>query len=328
VGDHDRVGAALHRFSVGQFDELQHLAQRLYYPCRWQAPESVRRLPVEFTAVTLGGITIGAVRTPGDVSVFSVERDSYLVSMAVNGGVDSEFRGTRVRVNPTTAAVHQPSGPGLVRWNGRGDELLGIKIDRAVLESALQTQLGRPVRRPVDLAASMDTIGGLGRAWAGLVRLIYHDANAESPLFGNPLVDSRLQDAVVLGLLAAVDHPYRQHLLTPATPGPPRRVKRAIDLMEAHPDQPMSATGLAGMIGVSVRTLQDGFRKHVGVTPMAYLRQVRLARAREDLRQADPRRQTVAAVAYRWGFTHLGRFAAAYRARYGQSPSRTLRERR
>jgi AraC-like DNA-binding protein len=35
---------------------------------------------------------------------------------------------------------------------------------------------------------------------------------------------------------------------------------------------------------------------------------------------------SVAEVAARWGFSHLGRFAAAYRKRYGESPSHTLRE--
>ncbi|MFC6258517.1 hypothetical protein ACFP5Z_15825 [Kocuria oceani] len=30
-------------------------------------------------------------------------------------------------------------------------------------------------------------------------------------------------------------------------------------------------------------------------------------------------------VAARWGFTHRGRFAAAYRDRYGRSPAVTLR---
>jgi AraC-like DNA-binding protein len=34
---------------------------------------------------------------------------------------------------------------------------------------------------------------------------------------------------------------------------------------------------------------------------------------------------TVAAVAHRWGFAHLGRFASAYRCRFGEPPSDTLR---
>jgi hypothetical protein len=69
----------------------------------------------------------------------------------------------------------------------------------------------------------------------------------------------------------------------------------------------------------------DGFRRYVGMAPMTYLRHLRLARVHEELRLGDPRSVTVAEVASRWGFGHLGRFAAAYRAKYGVAPSVTLR---
>jgi transcriptional regulator GlxA family with amidase domain len=73
-----------------------------------------------------------------------------------------------------------------------------------------------------------------------------------------------------------------------------------------------------------LEALQAGFQLYVGMSPTTYLRQVRLDRAHDQLRQADPDQTTVAAVAHRWGFTHLGRFAGSYRARYGVSPSQTL----
>jgi AraC-like DNA-binding protein len=45
-----------------------------------------------------------------------------------------------------------------------------------------------------------------------------------------------------------------------------------------------------------------------------------------DLQNAEPGHGTsVAAVAARWGFTHLGRFAIEYRRRFGSYPSQTLR---
>ncbi|MGR7000479.1 helix-turn-helix domain-containing protein [Yinghuangia aomiensis] len=50
-----------------------------------------------------------------------------------------------------------------------------------------------------------------------------------------------------------------------------------------------------------------------------------LARAHDDLRGADPAATTVTEVSLRWGFAHQGRFAAAYRRRYGVPPSTTLR---
>ena len=76
---------------------------------------------------------------------------------------------------------------------------------------------------------------------------------------------------------------------------------------------------------MSVRTLQEGFQRHLGMSPMACVRVVRLRRAHRDLRSADPSHSTVALIAHRWGFTHLGRFVAAYKRMYGETPLQTLR---
>jgi transcriptional regulator GlxA family with amidase domain len=104
-----------------------------------------------------------------------------------------------------------------------------------------------------------------------------------------------------------------------------RLVRSAIAVMEADPSATFRVADLARMANVSVRTLQARFRQHTGTSPMGYLRQVRLERAHEDLLATDPPHATVARIAHRFGFSHLGRFAAAYRARYGLSPSTTLR---
>ncbi|MDT5107493.1 MAG: hypothetical protein QOI25_5006 [Mycobacterium sp.] len=62
-----------------------------------------------------------------------------------------------------------------------------------------------------------------------------------------------------------------------------------------------------------------------GMSPIAYLRVVRLRRAHWDLRAADPSHDSVASIARRWGFAHLGRFAAAHKNMYGQTPLQALR---
>jgi transcriptional regulator GlxA family with amidase domain len=111
----------------------------------------------------------------------------------------------------------------------------------------------------------------------------------------------------------------------PATPWRPRHVNRAITMMEADPAAICSLADLAHATKVSVRTLQVGFRQHTGTSPMGYLRQLRLMRVHEDLLAADQRHHTVARIAHRHGFSHLGRFAAAYRAAYGCNPSATQR---
>jgi transcriptional regulator GlxA family with amidase domain len=106
----------------------------------------------------------------------------------------------------------------------------------------------------------------------------------------------------------------------------PRPVHRAITVMEADPARPFTVDDLAEAAGVSVRSLQQAFRRYTGRTPTEYLRDLRLTRAHRDLIEADPGVATVAGVAQRWGLTHLGRFAAAYRARFGVNPSTTLQD--
>jgi transcriptional regulator GlxA family with amidase domain len=114
-------------------------------------------------------------------------------------------------------------------------------------------------------------------------------------------------------------------LTAPPAAGTPRAIRRVVDAINEEPERPVTVADLAGIAGMSVRSLQEGFRRHVGYAPMAYLQEVRLNRANEALRKADPMRSTVAAVAHRWGFAHLGRFASSYRSRFGESPSETLR---
>jgi AraC-like DNA-binding protein len=104
----------------------------------------------------------------------------------------------------------------------------------------------------------------------------------------------------------------------------PNTVRRAVEFMESHLHADISAADIAEAAGVTVRAVQLAFRRHLGTTPMEYLRRIRLAEAHTTLRKADAASETVTSVAARWGFHHPGRFAAAYRAAYGLPPSTTL----
>ena len=58
---------------------------------------------------------------------------------------------------------------------------------------------------------------------------------------------------------------------------------------------------------------------------LAYLRRLRLQKVHEELVTAAPGAVSVTEVAARWGFAHLGRFAAAYRSEFSERPSETMR---
>ena len=97
--------------------------------------------------------------------------------------------------------------------------------------------------------------------------------------------------------------------------------------MHAEPGRAFTAHELAAISGVGVRVLQESFRRHVGVPPLTYLRRLRLEGVHADLLRGEECDRSVSEVAHRWGFTHLGRFAGAYRDHYGITPSETLRKR-
>ncbi|MEJ2890163.1 helix-turn-helix domain-containing protein [Actinomycetospora aeridis] len=110
-------------------------------------------------------------------------------------------------------------------------------------------------------------------------------------------------------------------------PPEPATLRRAIAHLEEHAAEDVDVADVAAAAGLGVRGLQMAFRRWRDTTPLAYLRDVRLARAHQELRAADARTggETVADIAARWHFTHPGRFSVTYRERYGCSPSETLR---
>jgi len=85
-------------------------------------------------------------------------------------------------------------------------------------------------------------------------------------------------------------------------------------------------TDLCEAAGVSERTLQYAFKELLGMTPMAYLIQLRLHRARQSIQAATYASTTVAKEALRWGFWHFGDFSRAYKECFGELPSDTLRK--
>jgi len=70
------------------------------------------------------------------------------------------------------------------------------------------------------------------------------------------------------------------------------------------------------------------FNTHHGVSPIQYVKLIRLEAVRRSLANSDPLSITVGGVASEFGFRQLGRFSAEYRKVYGEIPSVTLRRHR
>jgi AraC-like DNA-binding protein len=80
---------------------------------------------------------------------------------------------------------------------------------------------------------------------------------------------------------------------------------------------------ICSAIDVAERTLRISCEEHLGMGPIRYLGLRRMHLVRRALLRADPS-TTVTRIVTDHGFWELGRFAVAYRALFGESPSATL----
>jgi AraC-like DNA-binding protein len=208
-------------------------------------------------------------------------------------------------------------------WADLDMELIRLPLDTIDAVAAQENDVASGVR-----FYSMRAVSPAGaQRWVALSRYVHELLAGPNSPAEAPLVAQRLADLIAATALAV----FPNSVMTLGH-GPsvgdigPSWTRRAADFMDAHAMEPISVTDIARAAGVTSRALQFAFRRYYGTTPGEYLRRVRLERAHLDLQAADPTAgTTVKAIAARWGFAQPDRFAALYRARFGNPPSQTLR---
>jgi AraC-like DNA-binding protein len=270
--------------------------------------------------VTLQDVVVGADTSIDCGDLCSTYR-VFLVRSGYAGGV---HRGMSAAGSAGSAAVYAPEGLSALQWDA-STEILLFKVDRWAVEDALGDALGRQLMSQPDFAPLMPTNTAPTRNWINMLVLFAEQFFHPDGLLHQPLVGMPFVDTLVRGFLLAAEHSHRDALIGRERSLTPRAIRRAVDVIEAEAHLPLTLSSIAARCQVSVRSLQLGFKRHLGTSPMSYLREVRLRRAHQTLLESDPSTVTVASVAYDWGFTNLGRFAAAHAARYQEPPAKTLR---
>jgi len=167
----------------------------------------------------------------------------------------------------------------------------------------------------------------LGRHWNDAVRRVVDALVVPPGVPTSPLVAGQLTQrlaAAVLETFPSTTLDSRRRL--PPDHAAPAVVRRAIDFIEANAHRETTLSEIAGASGIGARGLQAAFLRHRDTTPTAYAERVRMEHAHRDLQDADPAgRDTVPAIAARWGFADPNRFGTAYQQTYGRPAGRTLR---
>ena len=207
-----------------------------------------------------------------------------------------------------------------------GKTRIQLALRKPAVMAHLCALLGREPAAPLTFAPAVDLTSGYGRSLARYVLAALEDADHDTSVLSNPTTAAAFEQFIITGLLLSHPHNHTDALQRLERSIAPRDVKRAIDFIEARLDSPLTFGEIVDAAGVPGRTLLKHFRDCHGTSPMRYLRKARLEKVRAALMRAEPD-ESVTAIAMNWGFAHMGRFAVEYRRRFGESPSRTLRQR-
>jgi AraC-like DNA-binding protein len=248
--------------------------------------------------------------------------DFFLIDFPLTGEMRYQVRSDTFACTIGQCSISSPGGFLRSEWL-RDSELITVKIDRRAVERVLGQMLDRSITRPICFDPVLDCTRGTGASFRALVNYLVAEMDAIDAVRHAPLWSRQLQRTVISGLLATQRHTYSEEIAACTGSASPKCVRRAEAFIRDNLTNVISIEDIVSATGVPERTLFASYKKFRGMTPMAHHRALRLAAAREDLLKAGPC-DTVASIACKWGFFHLGHFSHDYAARFGEKPSATL----
>lgn len=249
----------------------------------------------------------------------------FAVHMPTNGRAVCSQYGRSFEANTIRAVVTSPGMPLTMQLDDDSPQLV-IRFEQEPLVRHLTRLLGGSLSRPILFEPEMDLTTDAAMRWNGAIQLLHTEVYYPGTLVQRGQGIGSIEELLMSTLLLLQPSNHHASLVLPTEPTGRRVVRGALDYIEAHLREKITMADIAGGVHMSIRAIQQGFREELGTTPMLYLRDRRLERAREDLTDATPSDGvTVTDVAERWGFHHLGSFAVLYKKRWGESPSETLR---
>ncbi|WP_249152476.1 AraC family transcriptional regulator [Bradyrhizobium liaoningense] len=176
----------------------------------------------------------------------------------------------------------------------------------------------------LNLTPAIDLSTHLGQTLQSIASALANGLRDEQVLLRSPKAMTLLTEAALRLILEEVPHRLSAKLQQQGGAIAPQQIKQAIDYMRAHLHLPLTMSDVAAAVGISSRSLQLGFRRHYETSPAYYLRHLRLDAVHSEL-SSPGNALPVSEVALKWGFAHMGRFAAQYRRTFGVAPSETAK---
>lgn len=314
-------------YSSSKIDEIEYVVSSQVTPHRLVPLSRDRTINSAFRLHGAGNIAIFDIRYG---SRMSVEFEHYEAADLL--GVVTANHGTgRVLFDREEFGVSQregvivTSGPREILQYAEDCETRVLLVNRHKIADYCAKLIGGNIDKPLEFQPHFSLDSGVGRSWLRLTQYIAAELQDPHSLLNFlPIAQQQLEQTLITALLLSHRHTYTDALLQPQSAAAPFYVKRAEAYIEANFAEPLSLADVAAYAGVSARSLQNGFQSFRSITPMAFLRSVRLQHAHRALLMADPSAATVTEIALSCGFGHMGEFGTLYKRTFGETPKQTL----
>lgn len=308
--------------STDEVDAVVEACSTTLRPHRLQMKHRDGRLSARLHSLTSGAVALSRLNYGADVTISEIrpQQDEFILALPVAGHARFRYGSSTAVVSPGSMAVVGPYDGFTLEITREFDQVL-VRLDRTRVESAAAFLAGSGELGPVhfDLAA-----GKVSPALTGLVQAALQ-VSADPAVERRPRLTFQLERLIIEATLLGCRNNLSAAMAGPSERISSDRVARARDFMVANLADQFSLTAVARHCGVSLRSLQHGFRRELDMSPGEWLRNQRLDLAHAQLVIAVESETTVTAVASACGFVHLGDFAARFKDRFGSSPSAVLR---
>lgn len=308
-------------FTSNELDQVCNAVSSKIKPHRLSQVSAKQRLNTRVRYVQFGEVGLSRLGYGADVHIEPEHLSGfYLIQMPQYGTARVRCGAQLIESDPGVATILNPNEDVDMVWHANNESLM-LKIERTLVERSARALGFDTGSQGLVLPARL--LAHTQPSWQIMMRYVLDCARNAPDILKAPLIINQLEQLTVSTLLSL--HPPAQdaaHL----RPGQllPRHLKKVQDYLQDHAHLPITLEDLSHEAGVSARTLQQAFRSYYGMSPMQYLKQIRLDRLRNELLDCGGRRVSLADLAMRWGFAHQGRFSAEYRQRFGEAPSATL----
>lgn len=306
------------------WDEVQEFCRTTYMPYRVQPLDPLSRPKSTMLSANAGRITASrfSYGTGIYLDKFDPDAGNILVLNTLCGKVNHMFEQEPASTGAGESFVVDCSRTDY--WlEGDPDHMqFNLTIPHHVMEETAEKWFGFIPDNA--LWTRRVKFGGPNSRWMALLEYMSRTLSADLPLMKNGSMSRHLEEMVCLELLQEWAASAGIELRKGARTAAPYYVRQAEEIMASEAREAPTIGDIANRVGVTARTLSEGFRRFRGIQPRAFLSARRLEGLRHDL-EAATSDSTVTEIAVAWGYVNMGALAGSYRTRFGELPSSTLK---